>query len=320
MGLQDKNTNLQMGDSNAASDNAWQEISGKYATAPPDDGALPQITFDDDESDMTLAAESTTDQVKVSVDQGIPTKSQFNLKPSTDETPDKMVMPEIGSPVFEDSIIDIDKGFAKEQAQLQEDLEASVDIAHNKPRLAEEIDPTRPTILIIDDSEDILDRHAQIFLKADYNVITANDGLEGLDKATRIKPELIFTGIIMPRMDGFAMIEAMRKNANVMHTPIVVTSHLGRAQDKERAKELQVRDFIVIDSISPEDIVERAHNILTVKEYALPIDLSLPEYAGLVKDLGGLDNISCPDGKTHVLRISVDSPNDLRITGRLECA
>jgi|GEM_PF-1138793 len=328
MGLEDKNRNLQMGSSIIGTDRSWSAISGQYATAPPDDGALPQITFDDSDSDLSVEMEVAVNQQDSSSKDPLVEKS-LNLKPQESEASevkvkdgakDELIMPVIGAPVFKDSIINIDQGFTKKRAQLQDDIVISSDYVADEKEASEEIDLTRPTILIVDDSKEVLNKHAQIFLAADYNVITAHDGLEGLDKATKIKPDLIFSGIIMPRMDGFAMIEGMRKNAEIMHTPVVITSHLGRAQDKTRASELEVRDFIVIDSVSPENLVKLAHNILTVREYSVPIDLSLPEYAGLVKDLGGKDSISCPDGKSHVLRIVVDSASDMRISGRVECA
>lgn len=181
------------------------------------------------------------------------------------------------------------------------------------------LDPSLPTILVVDDNEVVVKTYKEAFINSQYNVIAAIDGLDGLDKATKSQPDIIFTGIIMPRMDGFAMIKALRQNAELAHTPIVIFSHLGRAEDQAKSKELQVRDFIIAGSTSPEEVVDRIHNILTKKHYILPINLSDPALAGLVTELGGKENVMCRDDKTHVLRLSVSDPKDLTVQGRIEC-
>ncbi len=181
------------------------------------------------------------------------------------------------------------------------------------------LDPTKPTVLIVDDQQQTIDVYSRVFRESGYNAVSAVDGLDGLDKATKVHPELIFTGIIMPRMDGFAMVQALRKSATIAHTPVIMYSHLGRAQDRERARELDVRDFVVASNISPEDVVDRIHVILTRHEYTVPLDLSDPDLEKFVKELGGVQNVSCAQGQKHVLRLRVEDPADMTVSGRIEC-
>jgi|GEM_PF-613797 len=188
------------------------------------------------------------------------------------------------------------------------------DIAMDTP-----LDPTQPTVLIIDDDQRTIDTYKPIFREASYNVITAIDGLDGLDKASKIQPELIFTGIIMPRMDGFAMVSALRKNTALAHTPVVMFSHLGRSVDRKRARELDVRDFFVADNISPDEVLQRIHIMMTSRDYLIPVDLSDPSLEKLVKELGGRENIACSDGRSHVVRLRVTNASTLEIAGNIEC-
>ncbi|MBX4191817.1 MAG: response regulator [Candidatus Doudnabacteria bacterium] len=58
-------------------------------------------------------------------------------------------------------------------------------------------------ILVVDDDAVQKDLYSDVFKDKGYEVIPAADGLEGLEVALKEKPDLIFTGIIMPRMDGF---------------------------------------------------------------------------------------------------------------------
>ena len=79
-------------------------------------------------------------------------------------------------------------------------------------------------ILIVDD-EAIFVKIAQVRLEVDgYEVITANDGLEGLITAKREKPDLIILDILMPEMDGHAMLKEVRKNKKIKDIPIIMCS------------------------------------------------------------------------------------------------
>lgn len=144
---------------------------------------------------------------------------------------------------------------------------------------------TTPLILIVDDDEESRHFYREVFKKAGFSVLTAKDGLEGLDVAMRERPDLIFTGIIMPRMDGFELIKNLRANVATALIPVVMFSHLGREDDKRRAQELGVRDFIVRSIAPPKDIVERVKSILgTHTAYRLTFDPTAGDAARLAKD------------------------------------
>ena len=57
-------------------------------------------------------------------------------------------------------------------------------------------------ILLIDDDNDVRRWYEGVFKESGFDVMVASDGLEGLNIAMKEKPDLIFTGIIMPKMDG----------------------------------------------------------------------------------------------------------------------
>jgi len=65
-------------------------------------------------------------------------------------------------------------------------------------------------IIIVDDDDETRTAYAEIFRNKGFKVLEARDGVEGLDIATSEEGiDAIFTGIVMPRMDGFQMIEAL---------------------------------------------------------------------------------------------------------------
>lgn len=150
-------------------------------------------------------------------------------------------------------------------------------------------------ILLVDDDVELREMYAEIFENANFEVIQANDGVEGLDVASKELPDVIFTGIIMPRMDGFSMVEALQKTVMTANIPIVISSHMGREEDRIRAEKLGVKDFLVRGNTPPVEVVERigALFIEPGDEYHLFIDPFELDAQKLAKELSYDPSFKC---------------------------
>jgi CheY-like chemotaxis protein/DNA-directed RNA polymerase subunit RPC12/RpoP len=128
-------------------------------------------------------------------------------------------------------------------------------------------------ILIINSDDKMRQIYSDLFKKNSFDVLEAKDGVEGLEIATsEDKINVIFTGVIMPRMDGFQLVEALKEYPNTAEIPVVVSSNSGRKEDQERMKELGVVDFIVHGVTAPQEIVKRINTTINQGEYLLKID------------------------------------------------
>ncbi|MCX6294768.1 MAG: response regulator [Bacteroidetes bacterium] len=76
-------------------------------------------------------------------------------------------------------------------------------------------------ILIVDDEPDILEFLSYNFRKKGFEVVVANNGLEGLQQANSENPQLIISDILMPEMDGIEMCKAIRKIEQFYRIPFV---------------------------------------------------------------------------------------------------
>jgi twitching motility two-component system response regulator PilH len=77
-------------------------------------------------------------------------------------------------------------------------------------------------VLIVDDSETIVNFLRMVLESEDYEVDTASDGTEGLAKAHQTLPDLIITDSIMPGMDGFALLHALRADPATEAVPVIM--------------------------------------------------------------------------------------------------
>jgi two-component system chemotaxis response regulator CheY len=101
------------------------------------------------------------------------------------------------------------------------------------------------TILTVDDSRTMRDMLRMALAEAGFNVLQAVDGVDGLDVLQRSTPDVIVTDINMPKMDGFGLIEAVRKDNRYRKVPILVLTTESDAAKKQRAKEAGATGWIV---------------------------------------------------------------------------
>jgi CheY-like chemotaxis protein len=124
-------------------------------------------------------------------------------------------------------------------------------------------------ILAVDDDFDQRDLYKTLFEKNDFAVTIADDGLQAYDKALEDPPDLIFTGVIMPKMDGFELIDHLRKHILTANVPVIMFSHLGREEDKLRAAKYDRVYFMLKGYDSPTKILEKVKELLLSDEQKL---------------------------------------------------
>ena len=121
---------------------------------------------------------------------------------------------------------------------------------------------TKKTILIVDDSEFVRSYHSYILEEADFQVITAVDGSDGLEKLYTNSCDLVLSDINMSNMDGYEFIRRIRADKKYSALPIIIVSTESEARDKMKGFEAGANLYIVKPS-SPEMMVENIRMVLT---------------------------------------------------------
>jgi CheY-like chemotaxis protein len=115
-----------------------------------------------------------------------------------------------------------------------------------------------PLLLVADDDESIRQILSQELRAAGYGVVAAPDGAAALDLFHASPPDLILTDLAMPRLDGFGVIAAVRKESR---TPILVLSVRGGESDKVHALDLGAEDYVT-KPFSPAELLARVRTQL----------------------------------------------------------
>ena len=117
------------------------------------------------------------------------------------------------------------------------------------------------TILIVDDSEFVRNYHSYVLEQAQFKVITAVDGSDGLEKLYSNPCDLVLTDINMSNMDGYEFIRRVRADLQYRSLPIIIVSTESESQDKVKGFEAGANLYLV-KPCRPELVVENVRLLL----------------------------------------------------------
>ncbi len=102
----------------------------------------------------------------------------------------------------------------------------------------------RKKILLVDDSSTVLLLHRMMLSHCGYELLTARDGQEALEKASTERPDLIFLDVLMPRMDGFQTCRVLRSRTETKNVPIILVTTRGEPHYVRQGFESGCTDYI----------------------------------------------------------------------------
>jgi diguanylate cyclase (GGDEF)-like protein/PAS domain S-box-containing protein len=134
------------------------------------------------------------------------------------------------------------------------------------------------TILCIDEHEDALNLLKSYLEPAQYNVITANSGKKGLEKAVKHRPDLIILNLMMSEIDGFGIVQELKANAVTVDIPILALTSKDLSADDKLRLAGKIENFVQKSYFSKEDLLMYIRNL----------ELTYPARAGLLDKVSGL--------------------------------
>ena len=133
--------------------------------------------------------------------------------------------------------------------------------------MSTDIDPKKiATVLIVDDDEFLLEMYALKFKEEGFRVEIAESGREALEQIERVKPDVVLLDVVLPELDGFAVLQKLRSEKKA-HVPFVVMlTNLGQKDDTERGMRLGADDYVVKAHFTPSEVVEKVRKLLAKKK------------------------------------------------------
>lgn len=117
------------------------------------------------------------------------------------------------------------------------------------------------TILLVEDELSLLNILKAYFIKNNYNIFTATNGLDALEIFNKEDINIIVTDVLMPQMDGWEIVAEIRKNSNV---PIILMTALSSEEDQLKGFSLNIDNYIT-KPFSPQILIAKVNSL--VKRY-----------------------------------------------------
>jgi len=122
-------------------------------------------------------------------------------------------------------------------------------------------------ILIVEDERRFREMLSSIFNSEGFSVISASNGEEGLKIAESEIPDVILLDIILPKKDGFEVLEGLKKKNRLSKIPVIVLTNLEDNRDVQRALSLGAYTYLVKANYTLDEIVEKVNFFLRSKKH-----------------------------------------------------
>lgn len=120
----------------------------------------------------------------------------------------------------------------------------------------------KPTILLVEDDAALIDMYTVRIKEEGLPLLVASDGLTGLALAKEHKPAAILLDVMLPKMDGFAVLQELKKEPSTASIPVLLLTNLAQHGDMEKGKQLGAEDYVIKSSLTPGQVVEKIKSLL----------------------------------------------------------
>jgi CheY-like chemotaxis protein len=117
-------------------------------------------------------------------------------------------------------------------------------------------------VLLVEDDRFLRKAAEAMLRKHGFQVTSAQDGEEGLRAARLSPPDIVLLDLIMPKMGGFQVLEALKADEQTRHLPVVIMSNLGQEADVQRAMDSGAIGYVVKANVALQDLVAKVERLL----------------------------------------------------------
>ena len=119
-------------------------------------------------------------------------------------------------------------------------------------------------VLIVEDDKFLAELISTKLDKEGYDIVLSTDGESGVAKTKEERPDIILLDIMLPGMDGFEVLETMKKDEDVKvkETPVIILSNFGQEEKIEKGLSLGAKDYLVKANFTTSEIVDKIKDVL----------------------------------------------------------
>lgn len=117
-------------------------------------------------------------------------------------------------------------------------------------------------VAIVEDDTFLAGMYEQKFRMEQMNPLMAYDGEAGLELVRKEKPDIVLLDIMMPKMDGWEVLQALRADASTKSIPVIMLTNLGQKEDVDLALKYGANDYLIKAHFNPQEVIDRVRAIV----------------------------------------------------------
>lgn len=121
----------------------------------------------------------------------------------------------------------------------------------------------RQKVLLVEDSKAIQQIYRHKLTLEQFQVTTADNGMEAIKLLSQEKPDIVLLDLMMPVMDGYKVLQVIKTDPKLSNIPVLVFSAKGQQEEVEKALNLGAAGFIVKSTTKPNEVVEKIRSVLS---------------------------------------------------------
>jgi DNA-binding response OmpR family regulator len=159
----------------------------------------------------------------------------------------------------------------------------------------------KSSILIIEDERSFRRIYEDLLKAEGHNVLVAEDGESGWQKAVAEIPDLIVLDLALPKLHGFEVLKNIRDHASTKHIPVLIMTVLGEQSDIRKGFELGANDYLVKGYYTPGEMLNKVRMLLSessirgnIGSYRVAVKERKQDAAKLEQEIGLTTLLTCP--------------------------
>jgi DNA-binding response OmpR family regulator len=117
-------------------------------------------------------------------------------------------------------------------------------------------------ILLVEDDTFLAGIYQKKFEMEGFKISVADNGEKGVVDAKKKKPDLILLDILLPKLDGFGVLQKLKQDPETKKIPVILLTNLGQKDDVEKGLEAGAVDYLIKAHFKPSEIVDKVKQIL----------------------------------------------------------
>lgn len=119
-------------------------------------------------------------------------------------------------------------------------------------------------VLLVEDDIFLSGIYQKKFEMEGFKISTADNGEKALADALKKKPNIILLDVLLPKLDGFAVLEKLKSNPETKDIPVILLTNLGQKDDVEKGLEAGAVDYLIKAHFKPSEIVDKVKKVLSL--------------------------------------------------------